>query len=133
MSETERIAVCPGSYDPVTNGHPTSPAALRVFDRSWSGWSAAPAQVGPPVHPGGSAELVEDAVARNETENVEVRIFAPLVEFARECGATIVKGLRDPDFEYEFEMNQPNRTLAEEIESVYILACPATASSARAA
>ena len=72
-------------------------------------------------------ELIEDAVADNGIENVEVRIFrALLVEFARECGATaIVKGLRAiSDFEYEFEMNQLNRTLAEEIESVYILASP---------
>ena len=66
-------------------------------------------------------------MAGNGIENVEVRIFRTLlVEFARECGATaIVKGLRAiSDFEYEFEMNQLNRTLAEEIESVYILASP---------
>ena len=49
-----------------------------------------------------------------------------LVEFAREHGATaIVKGLRAiSDFEYEFEMNQLNRKLAPEIESVYIIASP---------
>ena len=49
-----------------------------------------------------------------------------VVEFAREHGATvIVKGLRAiSDFEYEFEMNQLNRKLAPEIESVYIIASP---------
>ena len=49
-----------------------------------------------------------------------------LVEFARERGATvIVKGLRAiSDFEYELEMNQLNRKLAPEIESVYIFASP---------
>jgi pantetheine-phosphate adenylyltransferase len=59
--------------------------------------------------------------------NVEVRAFDNLlVEFARENGAkSIVKGLRAiSDFEYEFEMNQLNRTLAPEIESVYIIASP---------
>ena len=47
-----------------------------------------------------------------------------LVEFARENGATaIIKGLRAiSDFEYEFEMNQLNRKLAPEIESMYIFA-----------
>ena len=49
-----------------------------------------------------------------------------LVDFAREHGAgAIVKGLRAiSDFEYEFEMNQLNRNLAPEIESLYILASP---------
>ena len=48
------------------------------------------------------------------------------MEFARDHGATtIVKGLRAiSDFEYEFEMNQLNRKLAPEIESVYIIASP---------
>ena len=64
---------------------------------------------------------------RNGLENVEVEIFSILlVEFAREHGATaIVKGLRAiSDFEYEFEMNQLNRKLAPEIESIYIIASP---------
>jgi pantetheine-phosphate adenylyltransferase len=49
-----------------------------------------------------------------------------LVEFARENGATaIVKGLRAiSDFEYEFEMNQLNRKLAPDIESMYVIASP---------
>ena len=60
-------------------------------------------------------------------ENVDVAAFSVLlVDFAREHGATaIVKGLRAiSDFEYEFEMNQLNRNLAPEIESLYILASP---------
>src|SRR6185436_16830483 len=60
-------------------------------------------------------------------DNVEVEIFSILlVELARNHGATaIVKGLRAiSDFEYEFEMNQLNRKLAPEIESVYIIASP---------
>ena len=58
-------------------------------------------------------------------ENVEVKIFSNLlVEFVREQnGTAIVKGLRAiSDFEYEFEMNQLNRKLAPDIESVYIFA-----------
>src|SRR6201999_8795 len=65
-----------------------------------------------------------------ETEklgNVQVKAFdSLLVDFAREHGArAIVKGLRAiSDFEYEFEMNQLNRKLAPEIESVYMMATP---------
>ena len=72
-------------------------------------------------------DFIEDAVSRNGLANVEVEVFSILlVEFAREHGATaIVKGLRAiSDFEYEFEMNQLNRKLAPEIESVYIIASP---------
>ena len=62
------------------------------------------------------------------SRNVRVEIFTNLVvEFAKDHEATaIVKGLRAiSDFEYEFEMNQLNRKLAPDIESVYIIASPA--------
>ena len=57
--------------------------------------------------------------------NVEVKVMSNLlVEFAKENGASaVIKGLRAiSDFEYEFEMNQLNRKLAPEIESMYIFA-----------
>ena len=63
--------------------------------------------------------------ATSQLANVEVQIFSNLlVDFAQENGATaVVKGLRAiSDFEYEFEMNQLNRKLAPEIESMYIFA-----------
>src|SRR5204863_9434975 len=63
----------------------------------------------------------------SELGNVQVKPFDTLlVDFAREYGATaIVKGLRAiSDFEYEFEMNQLNRKMAPEIESIYIIASP---------
>jgi pantetheine-phosphate adenylyltransferase len=69
--------------------------------------------------------FLKEAVAAQT--NVEVEVFSILlVEFAREHGAgVVVKGLRAiSDFEYEFEMNQLNRKLAPEIESVYIIASP---------
>ena len=71
--------------------------------------------------------FIEQAIADNGLGNVEVAAFSVLlVDFAREHGAgAIVKGLRAiSDFEYEFEMNQLNRKLAPEIESVYIIASP---------
>ena len=65
--------------------------------------------------------------ATAQIANVEIEIFTNLlVDFARERGATvIVKGIRAiSDFEYELEMNQLNRKLAPEIESVYVFASP---------
>ena len=59
--------------------------------------------------------------------NVEVDVFSELVvDFARKWGAkAIVKGLRViSDFEWEFQMNQLNRVLAPEIETVYVMASP---------
>jgi len=60
--------------------------------------------------------------------NVEVDVFSELVvDFAHKWNAkVIVKGLRViSDFEWEFQMNQLNRTLAPEIETVYVMASPA--------
>jgi pantetheine-phosphate adenylyltransferase len=59
--------------------------------------------------------------------NVQVKAFDTLiVDFAREHGAkAIVKGLRAiSDFEYEFEMNQLNRKMAPDIESIYMFSSP---------
>jgi pantetheine-phosphate adenylyltransferase len=122
-----RTVVCPGSYDPVTNGHlDIITRAAAVFDRVIVG------VVNNPVRKAGtlfSADerrgFLEEATAN--LENVEVEVFAELlVEFARNHDATaVVKGLRAiSDFEYEFEMAQLNRLLAAEIESIYIIASP---------
>src|SRR6266566_55180 len=62
-----------------------------------------------------------------DVENVEVDVFSELVvDFARKWDAkVIVKGLRViSDFEWEFQMNQLNRTLAPEVETVYVMASP---------
>jgi pantetheine-phosphate adenylyltransferase len=124
-----RVAICPGTYDPVTNGHlDIIGRAARVFDRVVVGVVNQPVRKQETLF---SAEerkaFIEDALSRNGVENVEVAVFTTLlVELAREHGAgAIVKGLRAiSDFEYEFEMNQLNRKLAPDIESVYIIASP---------
>jgi pantetheine-phosphate adenylyltransferase len=69
--------------------------------------------------------FIRESVA--DLENVQVEGFATLVvEFARAFGArAIVKGLRAvSDFEWEFQMNNLNRGLAEEIETLYLMASP---------
>jgi pantetheine-phosphate adenylyltransferase len=124
-----RIAVCPGTYDPVTNGHlDIIGRASRVFDRVVVGVVNQPVRKQTTLFTAEERRaFIEDAVAGNGVENVEVVVFSNLVvEMAREQGAgAIVKGLRAiSDFEYEFEMNQLNRKLAPEIESVYVIASP---------
>jgi pantetheine-phosphate adenylyltransferase len=124
---SERIAICPGSYDPVTNGHlDIIGRAARIFDRVVVGVVDQPLRKQKTLFSGEErARFIEAATA--DLDNVEVSVFSNLlVEFAREHGATtIVKGLRAiSDFEYEFEMNQLNRKLAPEIESAYVMASP---------
>jgi len=120
-------AVCPGSYDPVTLGHlDIIGRASKVFDNVVVG------VVNQPVRKQATLFSAEERVGFIESEtaelgNVQVKPFDTLlVDFAREHGATaIVKGLRAiSDFEYEFEMNQLNRKMAPEIESVYLMAAP---------
>jgi pantetheine-phosphate adenylyltransferase len=122
-----RIAVCPGSYDPVTNGHlDIIERASRVFERVIVGVVNEP--VRKPKTLFTAAERQQFLLqATRKLGNVEVEVFDTLlVDFARRHGATaLVKGLRAiSDFEYEFEMNQLNRRLASEIESVYLMASP---------
>jgi pantetheine-phosphate adenylyltransferase len=128
MELTRGIALCPGTYDPVTYGHlDIIGRAATVFDR------VVVAVVNKPVRKGSSTlfatdERVEFIRAEvKDLQNVEVKSFDNLlVKFARENGATaIVKGLRAiSDFEYEFEMNQLNRTMDPEIESIYLMSSP---------
>jgi pantetheine-phosphate adenylyltransferase len=124
-----RVAICPGTYEPVTNGHlDIITRAARVFDRLVVGVVDVQVRKQAPLFTAGERKrFLDEAIAANGLDNVEVAMFSNLlVDFAREYGATaIVKGLRAiSDFEYEFEMNQLNRNLAPEIESVYILASP---------
>ncbi len=129
MAEHERdgTVVCPGSYDPVTNGHlDIITRSSEVFERVVVGVVNNPMRKDKTLF---SAEerkgLIEEATA--DLPNVEARVFSSLlVQFAREQGATaIVKGLRAiSDFEYEFEMAQLNRKLDPGIESVYMIASP---------
>ena len=126
-AEIPRIAICPGSYDPVTNGHlDIIGRAARIFDRVIVGVVDQPLRKQKTLFTAAErAGFIERATAH--LPNTEALVFATLlVEFARDNGATtIVKGLRAiSDFEYEFEMNQLNRKLAPEIESAYVMASP---------
>ncbi|HEX5592239.1 MAG TPA: pantetheine-phosphate adenylyltransferase [Solirubrobacterales bacterium] len=125
MSERNGTVVCPGSYDPVTNGHiDIITRTSRVFDRVIVGVVNNPIRKQKTLFTAEERKaFIEEATA--DLANVEVQIFANLlVEFARENGAkAIVKGMRAiSDFEYEFEMAQLNRKLDPGIESIYVIA-----------
>ena len=126
-SKNGGTAVVPGSYDPVTYGHlDIIGRCANVFD------NVIVAVVDQPVRKAKTVFRAEERVAFIEPEvaeypNVQVKPFDTLlVDFAREHGAkAIVKGLRAiSDFEYEFEMNQLNRKMAPDIESMYMMAAP---------
>lgn len=122
-----RTVICPGSYDPVTNGHlDIIGRASKTFDRVVVGVVNLPIRKVKPLFTADERKkFIEDATV--ELENVEVKVFSNLVvEFARETGATaILKGLRAiSDFEYENEMAQLNHQLDPGIESIYVFALP---------
>jgi pantetheine-phosphate adenylyltransferase len=121
------IAVCPGSYDPITNGHiDVITRASEIFDEVIV--TVVNASVRKDRHLFKADERVEFIeYATRHLPNVRVDTFDILiVDYARRVGAkAIVKGLRAiSDFEYELEMNQLNRHLADDIESVYLMASP---------
>jgi len=121
-----RIAVCPGTYDPVTFGHiDIIERASRLFDEVVVSVTTGSVKKAPLFDADERSELGEASVGH--LDNVRVEGFNSLVtEHARSLGATIlVKGLRAiSDFDYEFQMAQLNRHLAAEIETVYLPASP---------
>jgi len=127
MTPSNRIAVCPGSYDPVTNGHlDVIRRAAAMFDE------VIVAVVNLPIRKGQTLFSAEErcafiASATADLDNVRPEAFSNLiVDFAHETGAkAIIKGLRAiSDFEYEMEMNQLNRMQAPEVDTLYLMASP---------
>jgi pantetheine-phosphate adenylyltransferase len=121
-------AIYPGTYDPVTNGHvDVISRAARIFDRVVVGVVGNPHHKEPMFTVSERVAFLDQALA-GVVENVEVDVFSELVvDFARRWEAkAIVKGLRVvSDFEWEFQMNQLNRHLAPDIETVYVMASTA--------
>ena len=122
---TMNVAICPGSFDPITAGH------LDIIRRSAAIFDHVVVAVGKNVRKGPRltaeerARLIEKVTGRFENVSVEL-MEGLLVNFAREQGArVVVKGLRaGSDFESEFQQAQLNRTLFPEFETVFIMAAP---------
>ena len=127
MSESHPVtAICPGTYDPVTFGHlDVITRAAGVFERVVVGVVNEPRHKKAMFTIDERVGFLKEALAGQP--NVEVDVFAELVvDFARRWGArTMVKGLRViSDFEWEFQMNHLNRTLAPDVETMYVMARP---------
>jgi pantetheine-phosphate adenylyltransferase len=127
MTPESRKCVCPGTYDPITNGHvDVIGRASELFDEVIVG------VVNQSVRKSKGVFDIEERLAfvRSATAqfgNVRAEPFSTLVvEFAQHVGArAIVKGLRAiSDFEYEFEMHQLNRREAPDIDTLYLMASP---------
>ena len=119
-------AICPGSYDPVTNGHiDVIERAAGIFDRVVVGVVGNPHHKQPMFSLEERVHFLEEALGGRE--KIEIDVFSELVvDFAHKWEAkAIVKGLRViSDFEWEFQMNHLNRTLAPDVETVYVMASP---------
>ncbi len=120
-------AICPGAYDPVTNGHvDVIGRAASIFDRVVVGVVRDPHHKQTMFSIEERVAFLEDAL--RALDNVAVDVFSELVvDFARKHDArTMVKGLRVlADFEWEAQMNHLNRLLAPEIETMYVMSSPA--------
>jgi pantetheine-phosphate adenylyltransferase len=116
-----RIAVYPGTFDPITNGHiDLVDRAAPLFDKVVLGVAKSIAK-GPALPLDIRVELAREALAKHD--NVEVHGFDTLLaHFVRGLGAgVLLRGLRAvSDFEYEFQMASMNRHLIPEVETLFL-------------
>ncbi len=123
---SQRTAIYPGTYDPVTLGHvDIIKRAAQIFDRVVVGVVRDPSHKQITFSVEERVEFLRAALT--EYPSVEVDVFSELVvEFARRHDArTMVKGLRAiSDFEWEFQMHHLNRKLAPDIETLYLMSSP---------
>jgi pantetheine-phosphate adenylyltransferase len=122
MTDMPKIAIYPGSFDPVTNGHlDIIERGLKLFDKI---------VVAILTNPGKQflftleerMQMLE--VCLKKFSNVEIGTFDGLtVDYAAQCSAQgILRGLRAlSDFEYEFQMALMNRRLNREIQTVFLM------------
>jgi len=116
-----RIAVYPGTFDPITNGHiDLVDRAAQLFDRLVIGVAESPAKR-PALDLDLRVRLAREAVAHHP--HVEVRGFHSLLaHFVSEVGAgVLLRGLRAvSDFEYEFQLASMNRHLIPDVETLFL-------------
>jgi pantetheine-phosphate adenylyltransferase len=116
-----RIAVYPGTFDPITNGHlDLVHRAAPLFERLIVGIAESTAK-GPALPLAVRVDLAREAMARHS--NVEVLGFDGLLAyFVRDLGAgVLLRGLRAvSDFEYEFQLASMNRHLIPDVETLFL-------------
>jgi pantetheine-phosphate adenylyltransferase len=118
----ERVAICPGSFDPITNGHlDIISRGSKIFDKLYV--------VVLNNQSKNSLFTVEERVALiteaiKDFPNVEADSYSGLlVDYAREVGATAnLRGLRAvSDFEYEMQITSMNRLLNQDLETFFMM------------
>jgi pantetheine-phosphate adenylyltransferase len=123
MSQSSSIAVYPGTFDPITNGH------LDILERSLAVFETVIVTIAPNIrkNPLFTTEerigFIRDALPQYGAR-LEFTVFEGLlVEFCRTRGASvIVRGLRAlADFEYEFQFAHMNRRLAPGVDTVFFM------------
>ncbi|BDG06606.1 pantetheine-phosphate adenylyltransferase [Anaeromyxobacter oryzae] len=122
MPRTPRVAIYPGSFDPLTNGHlAIIQRGLKIFDRLIVAVANNP-QKTPLFSADERKALIAEALGNDP--HVEVDSFdALMVDYARRRGVhTVLRGLRAvSDFEYEFQLANMNKRLLPEFESVFVM------------
>ncbi len=117
----KKIAICPGSFDPVTKGHmDIIKRASKMFDKLYVAVSSNSSKV--------ASFTIEERMqmlkkCTEDIKNVEVCTFDGLLaEYAKTVGAiALVRGLRAvTDFEYEFQMSLTNKKINKDLETVFL-------------
>ena len=118
-----KIAIYPGSFDPITNGHiDVIDRSSIIFDKMIISITNSNSNKNQFFSIEERVDMIKESI--KSYPNVEVKIFdGLLVDFAIECNATsIIRGLRAlSDFEYEFQMALMNRNLNEKISTVFLM------------
>jgi pantetheine-phosphate adenylyltransferase len=123
--EAELMAVYPGSFDPITNGHlDIIRRALRVFPRITVAVAYNPNKDAAMFTPPERVEMIREALPDVGDRVIADAFTGLLVDYAERIGATVlIRGLRAvSDFEYEFQMTMMNRHLKPKIETVFMMA-----------
>lgn len=116
------IAICPGSFDPITLGHLNIiRRASRIFDRVVVCVMFNSTKTSPMFSVEERVEMVRRTVSKYPNVTVDSS-DGLLAEYARQFeGAVVVKGLRAAsDFEYEFQMNLINKKINPEMETMFL-------------
>ena len=124
MTLSRSIAVYPGTFDPITNGH------LDILERSLAVFETVIVTIAPNIRKNPlfstdeRTQFIRDALPSYSGERLQFAVFEGLlVDFCKTKNATvIVRGLRAlADFEYEFQFAHMNRRLAPEVDTVFFM------------